>query len=58
MDSILSSFQQGNEKYPPEEQIKISLDLQHFGLPDSLNNVADRSKSFYLNPQWPKQFAR
>lgn len=37
---------------------KISLDLQHFGLPDSLKNDLRPERSLYLNPEWPEHFVR
>lgn len=38
--------------------VKISLDLQHFGLPDKFGNSKDPSKSYFLNKDWPAYHAR
>ena len=37
---------------------KVSLDLQHFGLPSRFRNPALPEQSVYLNPRWPGYFAR
>lgn len=36
--------------------MKVSLDLQHFGLPESFRNDANPEESLYLNPAWPAHF--
>lgn len=36
--------------------LKISLDMQHFGLPSGFRNDANPEESVYLNPAWPKHF--
>jgi beta-glucosidase/6-phospho-beta-glucosidase/beta-galactosidase len=38
--------------------IKVSLDLQHFGLPASFKNEANPEESLYLNPAWPDHFVQ
>jgi beta-glucosidase/6-phospho-beta-glucosidase/beta-galactosidase len=38
--------------------IKVSLDLQHFGLPSSFRNDQNQEESVYLNPQWPNHYVQ
>ncbi len=38
--------------------IKISLDLQHFGLPSNYRDNRHPEKSVFLNPAWTDQFVR
>jgi hypothetical protein len=38
--------------------LKVSLDLQHFGLPDSFRNTENPTESLYLNPKWPDHYIR
>lgn len=38
--------------------IKISLDMQHFGLPDDFRNDKTPEKSDFLNPDWPDYQAK
>ncbi len=47
-DTILREFR--------EQNIRISLDLQHFGLPSEFRNDAHPDESIYLNPKWPTYF--
>lgn len=36
--------------------LKVSLDLQHFGLPASFRNDENPEESLYLNPAWPEHY--
>jgi beta-glucosidase/6-phospho-beta-glucosidase/beta-galactosidase len=38
--------------------LKVSLDLQHFGLPASFKNEENPEESLYLNPAWPEHFVQ
>jgi beta-glucosidase/6-phospho-beta-glucosidase/beta-galactosidase len=40
------------------EGIKISLDLQHFGLPQQFHNKENPAQSDYLNPEWVDHYTR
>lgn len=39
-----------------EANIKVSLDLQHFGLPAFFRNNVNPEESMYLNPEWPDHY--
>lgn len=49
-DKVLSDFKNAG--------IKVSLDLQHFGLPDHLRDHENPEESIYLNPKWPEHYLK